>query len=235
MKGLLVRVGIDSTDGAWNAPMQRKSGLFAYVTITENKPLRSGLVRYFDEFSPVVARFGTKLPDPLLGQPTHLDPDFDWLTYGDQGQRGHRIASLESGDLLAFFASLRPIDDANAGLVYAIIGLYIIDELLPARTVPPARWEENAHTRRELGPDDIVVRARRGVSGRLKCCVPIGEYRDRAYRVRRDLLAEWGDLDIKDGYIQRSVRLPAFRNTPKFYQWFLKQKPELVAANNLEI
>lgn len=235
MKGLLVRVGIDSTDGSWNAPLQRKSGHYAYVTITESKPQRAGLVRYYDEFSPAVARFGTKLPDPLIGKPTHLDPDFDWLTYGDQGQRGRRIASLDGGDFLAFFASLRPVDDENTALVYALIGFYVIEELIPARAVPQDRWEENAHTRRALGSDDIVVRARRGVSGRLKCCIPIGEYRNRAYRVRRDLLAEWGDLDIKDGYIQRSARLPAFRNAQKFYQWFLKQKPELVAANNPEL
>jgi hypothetical protein len=212
--------------------MEKQSGLFAYVTITESKDLRSGLARYYDEFSPAVARFGAKLPAPLIGKPTHLDPDFDWLTYGDQGQRGRRIKSLESGDLLAFFASLHPVDDANAELVYALIGLYVIDELVPARIVPPARWEENAHTRREPGPDDIIVRARRGVSGRLKQCVPIGEYRDRAYRVRRDLLAEWGDLDIKDGYIQRSVRLPAFRDAKMFYQWFLALKIPLIAQNN---
>lgn len=232
MNGLLVRVGIDSTDGAWNAPVLRESGQFAYVTITESKEQRSGLARYYDEFSPAVTRFGTRLPAPLIGQPTHLDPDFDWLTYGDQGQRGRRIASLGGGDLLAFFASLRPVNDENTSLVYALIGLYVIEDLVPACTVPMARWAENAHTRRESGPDDIIVRARCGVSGRLKRCLPIGEYRDRAYRVRHDLLADWGDLDIKNGYIQRSARLPAFRDAPKFYQWFLKQNPELVAENN---
>ena len=29
MNGLLVRVGIDSTDGGWNAPMRLASGEFA--------------------------------------------------------------------------------------------------------------------------------------------------------------------------------------------------------------
>jgi len=50
--------------------------------------------------------------------------------------------------------------------------------------------------------------------------------------VRRDLLRAWGGLDIKDGFIQRSVRLPRFRDTDRFYRWFVAQKPELVAANN---
>lgn len=232
MRGLLVRVGIDQTDGFWNAPVEKQSGPFAYVTITESKEPRSGLARYYDEFSLAVERFGDQLPAALIGKPTHLDPDFDWRTYGDQGQRGCQIKSLKSGDLLVFFASLHSVNDADTELVYALIGLYVIDELVPARTVPLARWEENAHTRREPGPDDIIVRARRGVSGRLKQCVPIGEYRDRAYRVRRDLLVEWGDLEIKDGYIQRSVRLPAFRDAVKFYQWFLALKIPLIAKNN---
>ena len=35
--------------------------------------------------------------------------------------------------------------------------------------------------------------------------------RDRVYRVRNDLLTMWGGLDIKDGYIHRSVRLAGKR------------------------
>jgi hypothetical protein len=232
MNGLLVRVGIDSTDGCWNAPVQMASGQFAYVTITETKPLRQGMARCYDEFFPVVKRFGVYLPQGLHGQPTHLDPDFDLLTYGDQGQRGRRVATLKSGDLLAFFASLCPVDGPSRPLVYALIGLYVIEELVPASTVPQSRWAENAHTRRVPGENDIVVRARPGVSGRLRRCLPIGELRRRSYRVRNDLLDAWGGLDIKDGFIQRSVRLPAFRDADRFYRWFLKQQPELVATNN---
>jgi hypothetical protein len=233
MKGLLVRVGIDSTDGGWNAPMRLESGEFAYITITDTKPLRDGLARSYDEFIPVATRFSKQLPNALLGQPTHLDPDFDQLTYGDQGQRGKRITSLlTTGDLLAFFAALRPVDGPARPLIYALIGLYVVEEIVAAKSVPKARWSENAHTRRMPGDGDIVVRAKPSVSGRLRRCIPIGELRDRVYRVRNDLLDVWGGLDIKDGYIQRSVRLPAFLDTVKFYRWFLAQKPELVAENN---
>jgi len=232
MNGLLVRVGIDSTDGGWNAPMRLASGEFAYVTITEAKPLRPGMARRYDEFHGAIKSFGERLPEDLRGQPTHLDPDFDHLTYGDQGQRGRRVASLEHGDLLAFFAALRPVDGPTRPLIYALIGLYVMEELLPARDVPQVRWAENAHTRRVPGDTDIVVRARPGVSGRIRRCLPIGELRNRAYRVRHDLLEAWGRLDIQDGYIQRSVRLPAFLDAGTFYRWFLKQRPELVAANN---
>jgi hypothetical protein len=233
MNGLLVRVGIDSTDGCWNAPMQLSSGQFAYVTITETKPLRDGMARKYNEFIPIAARYEERLPEPLLDQLTHLDPDFEELTYGDQGQRGRRISSLlTAGDLLAFFAALRPVDGPKRPLIYALIGLYVIKEIVPAKSVPRSRWAENAHTRRVPGDNDIVVRAKPGVSGRLRRCIPIGELRNGVYRVRNDLLDTWGNLDIEDGYIHRSVRLPAFHDAATFYRWFLAQKPELVAENN---
>jgi len=233
MRGLLVRVGIDSKDGEWNAPVRKATGEFAYVTITEPRPLRDGTARFFDEFAPVTSRFGRPLPRRLLGRPTHLDPDFDQLTYGDQGQRGRRIRSrLSAGDLLVFFAGLRPIDGPATPLIYGIIGSYVIDEILPAASVPQSQWHENAHTRRVPGHSDIVVRARPGVSGRLRRCIPIGEWRSGAYRVRGDLLDQWGGLDVKDGWIQRSAFLPAFNETNRFLDWYLAQQPELVAENN---
>jgi hypothetical protein len=233
MNGLLVRVGIDSSDGCWNAPMRLASGEFAYVTITDSKPMRKGLACSYDEFIPVVKRFGIELPQPLTGKNTHLDPDFDYLTYGDQGQRGKRIQSLlKNGDLLAFFAALRPVDGPARPLIYALNGLYVVDEIVLAKSIPRARWAENAHTRRVPGDGDIIVRAKPRVSGRLHRCIPIGELRDRVYRVRKDLIQAWGGLDITDGYIQRSVRLPAFRNAAKFYRWFLAQNPKLIQRNN---
>jgi hypothetical protein len=233
VNGLLVRVGIDATDGRWNAPMLLATGEFAYVPITEIKPLRKGLARHFDEFAQVVARFGERLPSHLGGQPTHLDPDFAHLTYGDQGQRGRCIRSfLAPGDLLVFFAALRPVDSPPRPLVYALIGLYVIAEIVPAKSVPPSRWEENAHTRRVPGETDIVVCAQPGLSGRLQRCLPIGQWRDGAYRVRRNLLAAWGGLDVRDGFIQRSARLPAFCDAERFYRWFLAQQPTLIQENN---
>jgi hypothetical protein len=211
--------------------MRLASGEFAYVPITDTRPLFDGMARRYDEFVPVAKRFGEQLPPELLGMPTHLDPDFEQLTYGDQGQRGKRINSLLTlGDMLAFFAALRPVDGPTRPR--ALIGLYVVGEIIPAKSVPKSRWTENAHTRRVPSDGDIVVRAKPGVSGRLRRCIPIGELRDRVYRVRNDLLDAWGGLDIKDGYIHRSVRLPAFHDTAKFYRWFLAQKPELVTENN---
>jgi hypothetical protein len=186
----------------------------------------------FDDFVKPLRGLNTELPRDLEGDACHLDPDFEHLTFGDQGQRGGQIAQLEDGDLMAFFASFRPLEAQGRSLMYALIGLFVVDEIVLAKDVPRARWGENAHTRRLDPKNDIVVRAKAGRSGRLRRCLPIGEYRRRAYRVTTQLLETWGSLDIKDGFIQRSVRLPRFTDAKRFYSWFLAQGPELVAANN---
>jgi len=109
--------------------------------------------------------------------------------------------------------------------------LYVVDDIVPAKSVPKSRWAENAHTRRVPGDGDIVVRAKPGVSGRLRRCIPIGELRDRVYRVRNDLLDVWGGLDIKTATFTAACGcLPSM--TPQILPLVLAQKPELVAENN---
>lgn len=60
----------------------------------------------------------------------------------------------------------------------------------------------------------------------------MGEYRDRAYRVRKDVLNEWGGLSVKDGYLQRSARLPRLLDPARFMRWLERQGPSLIQANN---
>ena len=60
----------------------------------------------------------------------------------------------------------------------------------------------------------------------------MGEFRDRAYRVTPDLEAAWGGLSVKNGYVQRSVVPPSFRDASRFYDWFLQQDVSLVKRNN---
>ena len=66
MKGLLVRVGIDSTDGHWNGPVRSKTGEFAFVTITEEAPLRPGMATPYDQFVPVVQRLARLDPEATV-------------------------------------------------------------------------------------------------------------------------------------------------------------------------
>ena len=41
--------------------MRLATGEFAYITITDTKPTRDSLARHYDEFIPVVKRFGEHL------------------------------------------------------------------------------------------------------------------------------------------------------------------------------
>jgi len=164
----------------------------------------------------------------------HLDPDFRELTYGNVGNRkGARIKEMRQGDLIVFYAGLRPITECESPLLYALVGLYVVDEVVLAKDVPEKRRHENAHTRRaKVSPSDIVVRAAKGVSGRFDRCIPVGEYRNRAYRVKREVLEAWGGLSVNDGYIQRSAVPPWFLKPEKFYRWFLAKKVKLLGRNN---
>ncbi len=231
MRALLVRVGIDSTDdGHWHGPLDSTSGAFVYVPIAETKPLRNGLERFYDELRSALGALQQSLPAHLAGRRMHLDPDFTNLTYGDQGRRAKRIQELGRGDLLVFYASLRDIDGGN--LVYALIGLMVIERIVRAVDVAESLWSTNAHTRRIPAATDIIVRAMSEGSGRLERCIPLGEYRDRAYRVTRPLLEKWGGLSVKDGYLQRSARLPELKDAERFYNWFKSCNVRVLHQNN---
>jgi hypothetical protein len=163
----------------------------------------------------------------------HLDPDFDHLTYGDNGaRRGAGIAALGPNDLLVFYAGLRSITDPHK-LVYALIGLFVVEEIVRAVSVPAERRGENAHTRwAAISDNDVIARGKTGVSGRFDRCVAIGEWRDKAYRVCRKIEDAWGGLTVKNGYIQRSAVPPAFLNAKMFYHWFQQQDINLLKRNN---
>jgi hypothetical protein len=249
-RALLVRIGIDSTRsaamdcGGWNAPVDLESREFVYVPLLQSWPelrARPTLRRGYRELMPALARFaaarkcgpGAALPRRLHDEEMHLDPDFEHLTYGDSPTpRGKRIGTVTCGDWLVFIAGLQPIQP-GARLHYAIVGKFVVDEVLPAASVPEARAHENAHTRPQAPPaGDVVIRARRGESGRLRRCIGIGELRgiNPRYRVTLPLLEAWGGLHSNDGYIQRGSPFELFR-PEQFMAWWQQQGIEIVPEN----
>lgn len=234
MNGLLVRVGADSTEvgGRWHGVVDTRDMRFAYVPIPDSHPYRQGMATPYTELPPVLAQFGTQLPDKLAGRNMHRDPDFLYLTYGDARQRAKQLTThLGHDDLVVFYAALRDIRRAHP-LVYALIGLLVVDEIVPLAKIPKARWRENAHSRRQPPADDVVVRGQPGRSGRFERCLSIGGYRDNAWRVTPELLQAWGGLSVHDGYLQRSARLPVFCDAERFQRWLRAQKVALVQRNN---
>ena len=267
-KALLIRVGIDYTCGAWNAPMDPHTREFAYVPIPENP----GTVVYpeynstYEDFKEPCEKIGCPIPSKVLECPSvHLDPDFSELTYGDVDgkdvstgrihHRGKPIRELNDGDILVFYAGLEPVKRGpeEDRLVCAIIGLYVVDDKPISAIDLVIRGERprNAHARRDCNEADIIVLAKRdGKSGRLTKCIPIGKRRGKGkqYRLTEDLRDKWGGLwvenrcgktsKVNDGWIQRSVNLPAIGNPTAFYDWFLEELDngdiQLVEENNLD-
>jgi Nucleotide modification associated domain 3 len=239
MNGLLVRVAADQSldGGGWNGPVNSATNDFVYVPIPEKSSVRPGLNTWYTDplLQSALAKMGSGLPVHLSAKATHLDPDFGYLTYGDSESRANQIQNkLKSEDLLAFYSGMRDVNQRSGQLVYALIGLYVIEHIVLAAATPETQWHQNAHTRRMpiANKYQIVVHACPGVSGRLTKCIPIGSYRDRAYRVYPYLLGQWGALIVKNGYIQRSARLPQLGNAAQFYRWFLNQNISLIPVNN---
>lgn len=243
MRAYLLRVGIDQAFGGWNAPVDPRTNEFVYVPIPEGSAQRPGLATPYELVRPALARFAeahpdappraVQLPAALASANMHLDPDFGALTYGDTERRGRGLAGLDGGDLVVFYAGLRPVSPCPHALLYALVGLYRVAEVVRLGAVPATHWHENAHTRRsEHRPADVIVRADPRASGRLRTCLPVGEFRDRAYRVASDVLDAWGGISCRDGYLQRSAVPPRILDPARFLAWLERCRPQLVGANN---
>ena len=251
MNAYLVRVGIDSTarSGGFNAPMNPETKEFAYVPIIEDRTPLGNLNRTFQEFKDPCSKLEQSLPRKLWDTNAHLDPDFSELTYGDVdgrdiktdkiNHRGRPLRNAQPNDILVFYAGLREVHKipSHGGIIDAIIGLYVVQESVSASKFAKGGSNDgNAHTRCHYNDADIVITAKRTISGRLDKCIPIGGYRDNAHRVSKDILDDWGDLDVHDGYIQRSAKLPKFNDPERFYNWFNEQlrdrRIRLVQRNN---
>ncbi len=254
MKAILIRVGADGTDGGgnWLGPVDSESGRFVYIPIPERAvEFHPDCERRFDEVVDPLTEFLSEHrvdPDywqrrmqPKLGRPMHLDPDYEHLTYGDWGDaRGRDLRHFESDDLIVFYSGLRPIHPAQ-DLVYAVVGVYVVDEIVMAPSVDAARRGENAHTRKaHRAPGDIVVRARPGVSGRCERCIPVGEKRGRSnYYLRPDVEQAWGGLVKSDGsrrkssWLNMSGSMPLLGDPCGFARWWDQQQVPLVRRNYL--
>ncbi len=244
MKVILVRVGIDSGEksGGWNAPVNSNNE-FAYVPILEDegrgkgirkkKPFRPGYKTTYKEFKTQCEKFGEEHELTPKSDCCHLDPDFRYLTYGDEGRKGKQLENLKlvKNDILAFYAGLKPPNAGPGKLVQALIGLYrLADTPKKALCISHPDWCKNAHTRREPEKDDIVFSGMPNVSGRLERCIPIGEYNasKRGYYLARDIQEKWGEPN--------PIYLFGFHHElchpEEFDKWFKSQNVKLKESNN---
>lgn len=238
--GLLMRVGIDQTFGGYNAPINPNTNDYMYLPIPQgNDDFKSGMRTSYDALLSNFASWCQKndtsiiFPPNLNGMSCHLDPDFDFLTYGDQATgRGLRVGELKEGDFVAFFASFNPIKKCDQNLIYALFGIMVVDKVMKVSDIPETEFHKNAHTRiNNANKDHLVIFANPSLSGRFNRAIPIGEFRNGSYRVKEEILSAWGGIGVKDGFIQRSVCPPWFTEPQKFLEWLKSMQVTLISSN----
>lgn len=238
MKGVLLRVGCDSTPdgGNWNAPVNLHSREYVYVPIwgREDKHQHLGNCPTYGYFYSALQHLGVSPPPHITpDKKVHLDPDFGSLTIGEPhlyrsgklSSRGQILNQLDLGDFIAFFAGFRPLGLTRPSrLAYCLFGILRVQSKTFVRDLPDEKKHNCAHGRRIGAENDLVIWGDPEKSGRFPKAVPIGEYRNRAYRVREELLHAWGGLEVNDGWIQRSVRPPFFLDPGRFLHWLNLQE-----------
>jgi hypothetical protein len=222
MRGILLRVGCDQTEdgGWWNPPVNTETWDYAYVPIPADESCHNHVAPCptYSCFEKSVRRLGTELPGNLSGdRKAHLDPDFVSCTIGEPfvrgklSSRGTIMNELSKGDIVAFYAAFKPIQPGyRSNLAYCLFGIFRIERKTFVRDLATEERARCAHGRRAGAENDLVIWGDSSSSGRFEKAIPIGFYRNGAYRVEKCLLDVWGGLRIRDGYVQRSVRPPHF-------------------------
>ena len=162
-KALILRVGIDSGCGGTLGPIF-PDGTFEYVPIPESPEYVSPRSVYFRDLP---ARHGGTLapyvPRRYRDAAAHYDPEFETFTYGDPTRikRG-QLLRLIDGDLLIFYAGLRPVESRTASRLY-IIGYFTVayvESINATDSWPPTNFPHllgNAHLRRNRPDYGLVV------------------------------------------------------------------------------
>ncbi|MBI2987390.1 MAG: hypothetical protein HYY45_11540 [Deltaproteobacteria bacterium] len=204
-KVLLLRIGIDSGCGGALGPIFA-DGTFEYVPIPESPQYVSPRSVYFKDLP--ACHGGTLaqyVPRRYREAAAHYDPEFDTFTYGDPGRNKRaQLLRLSAGDLLVFYAGLRPVGSRPASRLY-IIGYFTVasvESIVTENAWPPtgtAHLMANAHLRRRQ-PDQglVVVCGRPRTSRLLSLAVPIS---DQSQRVTPEVEKRMGI----HGSLQRAI------------------------------
>jgi hypothetical protein len=92
-----------------------------------------------------------------------------FIQRGRTGERANQLRTkLSRGDRIA---GMKDVHDGPR-LVYAIIGILVVDDILLPTSVPESAWNSNAHSRRILaeGAQDIIVRGRQAHANTRHSC-----------------------------------------------------------------
>ena len=211
MKALLLRVGIDKGSGGTLGPIF-DDGSFEFVPIPERFPV-TGAPTYNDRIGRHGKRLASYVPPAIKNAPMHEDPEFITNTYGDATTKRYYLLRLVKGDLLAFYAGLRPFNaDRDSEALY-IIGYFSVKRVSYFNSLSNQERHEcqrayrnNAHLKRQSTTDDLVIVAGERNSRLLNTALLISEKKpNRSGRLTDALSSEMETLLGISGFIQRSI------------------------------
>ena len=212
MRVYLANVGANS--GHRFASPLFEDGSFEFIPIPEDEGQTSG-VRYSDlrsHYDPGrdLLRY---VPPHLHGAVCHNDPEFETLTYGDNGEnpRSTALTGIQPGDTLLFLARLERWRDGERTRDF---GFYLIGGLSAdyAEFVTPQsgrrdRFAKNAHSIR--GDERFFGVAGSSRSRRFRRAVPLTrDICDKVFRAANGATWRWGgksDLAVIGSYT-RTIR-----------------------------
>jgi hypothetical protein len=214
MKAMLLRVGIDTACGGTLGPIF-EDGSFEFVPIPEYP----GAPRAVPVYSETPGRWGrvlsTYVPKALIDAPMHYDPEFETCTYGDPTTIKRRyLLKLHQGDLLVFYAGLKPYKNDVYETALYIIGYFTIDRIIDfnesTRKQIAAYCEEfanNAHLGRDSWYHNLVIASGdKNKSRLLDHAIKISKRKpNKAGRLTYAISAEMEQQLGIDCFIERSV------------------------------
>jgi hypothetical protein len=213
MKALLLRVGIDKGSGGTYGPVFN-DGSFEFVPIPET--YRSCTATTFGERIGRKGRLlSTYAPPALRHVPMHDDPEFETRTYGDATAKRRYLLKLSEGDLLVFYAGLKPFNHDNQDYPEALyfVGYFTIDQVIDfnwlsasERAAYRQRYPSNAHVKRGYAFENLVIVVGSKDSRLLNHALLISEKKpDKSGRPTFALSSEMEELLGISGFIQRSI------------------------------
>ena len=212
MKALLLRAGIDKGSGRTYGPIFY-DGSFEFTPIPET--YRSCTATTYGER---IGRKGkplsTYLPPGLRHVPMHEDPEFETRTYGDTAAQRRYLLELGEGDLLVFYAGLKPFkhdSDEYPEALY-VVGYFTVAEVIDfnwlsasERAACRQRYPYNAHVKRGYAFENLVIVVGGKNSRLLNQARLISQKQTETAQPTYALSSEMEELLGISGSIQRSV------------------------------
>ncbi len=171
MKGMFLRVGIDTGSGNNALSPIFEDGTFEYIPIPEGSPSREQRT-YGTEKSK--NKLGKKLgykvysdfvPPSLKEDKIHFDPEFDTYTYGDPTKnKPASLLRLNKDDYLFFYAGLKPCETRKYKRGNYLIGYFKVKKVIKFSNLNRTELKEakklcsnNAHIKRKDNEFDSLV------------------------------------------------------------------------------